>query len=75
MAQCGATASPSRQRFGAQIPETQAAPQSAGHLSERRQPALPAFPMNSASKPYEERNESVGGTGPLSSQGYNSTTR
>ena len=72
MAQCGATASPSRQRFGAQIPETQAAPQSAGHLSERRQPA---FPMNSAIKPYEELNESVAGTGPLSSQRYNSTTR
>ena len=75
MAQCGATASPFRQRFGAQIPETQAAPQSAGHLSERRQPALPAFPMNSAIKAYKELNESVGGTGPLRLQRYNSTTR
>jgi hypothetical protein len=75
MAQCGATASPFRQRFGAQIPETQAAPQSAGHLSERRQPALPAFPMNSAIKAYEELTEFVAGTGPLSSQRYNSTTR
>ena len=75
MAQCGATASPFRQRFGAQIPETQAAPQSAGHLSERRQPALPAFPMNSAIKPYEELDESVGRTGPPNSQRYNSTTR
>ena len=75
MARCGATASPSPQRFGAQIPETQAAPQSAGHLSERRQPALPAFPMNSAIKPYEELDESVGRTGPPNSQRYNSTTR